>query len=264
MVRRNWKLQFLVTFFYRVGQVFGFFRFKNCKNKNCVKRSKFLEIYSRVLWIAALIFYPIFVLAGTNASLKKTVTDVNGFVLFRAVGICVFIVNFLTYLSMSYFLFFGRLNLTDLVNEGFILYRTIRRFKFTTPSNDQIFWIIFIKIFLLEIPTAIVLLSQIFLRPSSTIFYLFTVFYRSVNSVFVDLLNAVFLYSSHLFKMMGSKILELKFKKKKFSAELGEISKFYLQIMKLVIKINELLSASLTGVYLCSYMEIVFIVSLIL
>jgi hypothetical protein len=209
---RNGKLIYLIIFLLRTGQIFGVFRFNysNTKRTNRVVKSIFLEIYSRILWITALIYFPYSYYLDVNQEYDGRM-DITGFVLFKSLSTCLFVTSCLMLLSIFCSIFLGSVDLFELTNEGFKLYALIKRLKLPASSTDRIFWKLFIKIFLIEIPIVFTMAIGMFLElPANVPKYSLGIFYNCIRYICLNILNAVLLYSTHLCKLIRLKLLEKK------------------------------------------------------
>jgi hypothetical protein len=135
------KFKKLIIYFFKVGVILGIFRFSYDKKSKCFVKSRFLEIYSVILWILVLFYmlYSYYIFVDSLSSLADS-SDKNRNFLININFLGVNSTFCLSIFSMFWCLFFGKANLLELANEGTNLYRSVTIFKkYPRPSTDRYF-----------------------------------------------------------------------------------------------------------------------------
>ncbi len=264
------KLKKLIIYFFKVGTILGIFRFSYDKKTKCFVKSKFLEIYSVILWTIVLFYTPYMLFVSNYAITSLAGSDENGALLNKINFFAIFSTFYLTILAMFWCLFFGKVNLLELANEGINLYRSVTIFKkYPRPSTDRYFWVLFIRNVLIGIPMIFQVTVNIYIvegwSSADTIKSLFLLYSNIIYTCFLDLKNIVFFFAAHLLKLLRLEILTLNRKfmhnPKLRTNELQRITKQYHKILNYLFKVDKYFSIYTSAIFLYIFVDVTSLVN---
>ncbi len=265
------KLEKFIIYFFKVGVILGIFRFSYDKKIKCFVKSRFLEIYSLIVWTFVLFHIIYWIYIFIDSDLKVTSSDKIGNFLTKLTFFGSNSTFSLSILAMFWCLFFGKANLVELANEGINLYRSVTIFKkYPRPSTDRFFWLMFIRNVFIGLPVSFLLSGILdikenwsFAKISKSLFLLHA---GIIYTCFLDLKNIVFFVAAHLLKLLKSEILTLnrsfKNDSKLRANELHRITKQYHKILNYLLKVDKLLGISTTTIFLYFFTDLIVLVSI--
>jgi hypothetical protein len=265
------KLVKFIIYFFKVGTILGIFRFRYDKKTKCFVKSRFLEIYSVIIWTFVLYHIIYLNYIFIDSDLKLTTSDRIGYLMTKLTFFGSNTTFCLSILAMFWCLFFGKANLLELANEGINLYRSVTIFKkYPRPSTDRFFWLLFIRNVFIGIPVSFLLSGILDIKENwclSNIFKsLFLLHVDIIYTCFLDLKNIVFFVATHLLKLLRLELLTLnrnfKHNPKLLAIELRRITKQIHKILNYLHKVAELLDTCTTAIFLYIFVDLTVLVTM--
>jgi hypothetical protein len=265
------RLEKFIIYFFKVGTILGIFRFSYDKKTKCFVKSRFLEIYSVIVWTSVLFYmlYSIYIFINVLSSV--TGSNENEAILIKINILGIYSTFYLSILAMFWCLFFGKASLLELANEGINLYRSVTIFKkYPRPSTDRFFWLQFVRNILVGLPMAfIVSLTFILVGKKSftNIFrILFTFYTNIIYTCFLDLKNIAFFVAAHLLKLLRLELLTLNRKfehnPKLRANELHRITKQIHKILNFLQKVDKHFSFYISATFLYFFIDLTMLVTI--
>ncbi len=264
------KFEKFIVYFFKMGTILGTFRFKYDKKSKCFVKSRFLEIYSVIVWTLLLFYMPYSYFIFINVLSSVTDSTENEVLLMKINILGINFIFYLSILAMIWCLFFGKVNLLELANEGINLYQSVTIFKrYPRPSTDRYFWLLFIRN-VIGIPMVfIVSLTHIlggkknFANISRI---LFTFYMNIIYTCFLDLKHIVFFIAAHLLKLLRLEILTLnrnfKHNPKLRANELQRITKQIHKILNYIFKVDKYFSFYTSTTFLYIFIDVTSLVNI--
>jgi hypothetical protein len=260
-----------IIYFFKVGVILGIFRFSYDKKTKCFVKSRFLEIYSVIVWTLVLFYIPYLFYISDSSFSSFANSDKNGIILFKINFLAVYSTFYLSIFSMFWCLFFGKSNLLELANEGINLYRSVTIFKkYPRPSTDRYFWLLFMRNILVGIPMSFLMTVNVHFTEywsyKNTFKVLFLLYANVIYTYCLDLKNMVFFVATHLLKLLRLDILTLNRKfqhdSKLRANEIQRITKQFHKILNFLHKVDELLSIYTSAIFLYIFVDVTSLVNM--